>query len=56
MYEESNPVGIKEVLKQMGICNNQVRMPLESASGPLMAKISVALKEIGNKFGQKKEG
>jgi len=50
MYDESNPVGIKEVLKQMGICENYVRMPLEVASEDLSAKISVALKAIENSF------
>lgn len=28
MYVESNPVGVKEVLRQRGICDNHVRMPL----------------------------
>jgi 4-hydroxy-tetrahydrodipicolinate synthase len=50
MYEESNPVGIKEVLKQLVICENYVRMPLEAASGALSSKISLALKEVKNKF------
>ena len=28
LYAESNPVGIKEVLNQKGVCGNQVRLPL----------------------------
>lgn len=28
MYSEASPVGIKEVLKQMGVCENHVRLPL----------------------------
>lgn len=40
MYEESNPVGIKEVLRQKGICGNAVRLPLLSASQSLTDRIS----------------
>ncbi len=50
MYVESNPVGIKEVLKQLGICENYVRMPLETASEGLQAKISAVLREVENNF------
>lgn len=39
MYEESNPVGIKEVLSVLGICANEVRLPLVSASAELQRKI-----------------
>ena len=45
MYVESNPVGIKHVLKEQGICNNYVRMPLVAASEDLVNKIRIALKE-----------
>lgn len=43
MYAESNPVGIKEVLSQKGICGNQVRLPLVMASESLKVKISSLL-------------
>ncbi|MBK6264135.1 4-hydroxy-tetrahydrodipicolinate synthase [Marivirga sp. S37H4] len=43
MYEESNPVGVKEVLKQLGICKNHVRLPLLPASDELSKKIQTAL-------------
>ena len=39
MYAESNPVGIKEVLKQKGICGAQVRLPLVTASDQLKQQI-----------------
>lgn len=39
MYEESNPVGIKEVLHQMNVCENFVRLPLLPASTGLSKKI-----------------
>ncbi|MGE0773115.1 MAG: 4-hydroxy-tetrahydrodipicolinate synthase [Cyclobacteriaceae bacterium] len=39
MYEESNPVGVKCLLEEMGVCGRHVRMPLLPASSPLRAKI-----------------
>jgi len=44
MYEEGNPVGVKEVMAQMGICSNVVRLPLVPASAVLKTKIK-ALRE-----------
>ena len=35
MYTESNPVGVKEALKQLGICDNYVRLPLVNPSSEL---------------------
>jgi 4-hydroxy-tetrahydrodipicolinate synthase len=46
MYTESNPVGVKEVLNQLGICNNYVRSPLLAASGQLADDISSALNKL----------
>ncbi|MEK6780717.1 MAG: 4-hydroxy-tetrahydrodipicolinate synthase [Bacteroidota bacterium] len=43
MYEEGNPVGVKQVLKVMNICGNQVRLPLVSASDSLQKKIEKIL-------------
>ncbi|NNF22088.1 MAG: 4-hydroxy-tetrahydrodipicolinate synthase [Saprospiraceae bacterium] len=45
MFTEGNPVGIKEVLHQMNICSNHVRLPLISASEGLKKAIS---SELGN--------
>lgn len=39
MYEESNPVGVKEVLRLKGVCGNHVRLPLLPASERLRKKI-----------------
>ncbi len=44
MYEEGNPVGVKEAMAQMGVCSNVVRLPLVAASTTLKAKIK-ALRE-----------
>jgi 4-hydroxy-tetrahydrodipicolinate synthase len=42
MYEEGNPVGVKQVMADMGICSNNVRLPLIQASDILKKKISAA--------------
>lgn len=44
MYVESNPVGVKEVLRQKGVCANFVRLPLLSATSTLKAQIADLLK------------
>jgi len=43
MYIESNPVGIKEVLRQKGLCSNHVRLPLLAASQLLIKNIERSL-------------
>jgi len=43
MYKESNPVGIKEVLRQLDICKNHVRLPLETASESLTNEINLIM-------------
>jgi 4-hydroxy-tetrahydrodipicolinate synthase len=40
MYEESNPVGLKALLAEIGICSNAVRLPLVAASNTLSKRIS----------------
>lgn len=46
MYEEANPVGIKQLLKEIGVCENYVRMPLLPASPALQKKISQAYRNM----------
>lgn len=46
MYKEANPVGIKQVLKEMGICEPYVRMPLLEASEALKTEIKAAMGKI----------
>ncbi|AFL85650.1 dihydrodipicolinate synthase [Belliella baltica DSM 15883] len=43
MYEESNPVGLKYLLKEMNICGDAVRLPLVKASENLSKKIKAAM-------------
>ncbi len=45
MYEEANPVGVKQLLKEMGICGNMVRLPLLPASEALQQKIRTISKQ-----------
>ena len=40
IFEENNPAGIKTVLQELGICSNNVRLPLVKASEELEAKIA----------------
>ncbi|WP_028980974.1 4-hydroxy-tetrahydrodipicolinate synthase [Sporocytophaga myxococcoides] len=46
MYEEGNPVGIKEVLERKGICKSNVRLPLVKASQNLRDRILQAINEV----------
>ena len=40
IFEENNPAGIKTVLQELGICGNEVRLPLVKASNQLTEKIA----------------
>lgn len=51
MYEESNPVGIKQLLSELGICGNHVRLPLIPASEGLKKKISKAYEDFNDRKG-----
>ncbi len=46
LYEEGNPVGIKQALELLGICKSNVRLPLAKASLELKEKIKITMKEI----------
>lgn len=43
MYEEGNPVGVKQVMADMGLCSNNVRLPLVPASDGLKKKIRITV-------------
>jgi 4-hydroxy-tetrahydrodipicolinate synthase len=51
MYEESNPVGVKQLLSELGVCGNHVRLPLIPASEGLKKKISKAYEGFKNRKG-----
>lgn len=44
IFEENNPAGIKTVLQELGICRNEVRLPLVKASLGLHEKITKFVK------------
>ena len=46
MYAESNPVGVKEILRQRGVCGNQVRLPLWRASETLQKQVKEELEKL----------
>ena len=46
IYEEGNPVGVKQALHCLGICENSVRLPLVPASDTLCDKIEHTLHKI----------
>jgi 4-hydroxy-tetrahydrodipicolinate synthase len=46
MYEESNPVGVKALLAEMGVCGNTVRLPLIAASAALRKKITALYQNL----------
>lgn len=46
IFEENNPAGIKAVLQELGICKNDVRLPLVPASAALQSKIADYVKQF----------
>lgn len=46
MYEESNPVGVKNLMMHLGLCHDQVRLPLLKASESLSRRIKDASLKI----------
>jgi 4-hydroxy-tetrahydrodipicolinate synthase len=49
MYEESNPVGVKHLLQELGVCSNMVRLPLVPASLQLQKKIQMTYETLNGK-------
>jgi len=48
-FIEGNPAGVKEMLKELNICGNYVRLPLVEVSDETKKKITLAVKEIDGK-------
>lgn len=46
IFAENNPAGIKAVLKALGICSDEVRLPLVKASAQLQEEIANFVKEF----------
>lgn len=51
MYEEGNPVGVKVVLSELGVCEAITRLPLVAASKPLQTRIKSLLAALKMKKG-----
>jgi len=49
IFREGNPTGIKELLNQLNICGNMVRLPLMEASDSLSKEIEAELKNLHKK-------
>jgi 4-hydroxy-tetrahydrodipicolinate synthase len=47
MFDEGNPAGVKATLKQLGICEDVVRLPLVKASAELNRALTKQLELIG---------
>jgi len=46
IFEENNPAGIKAVLQQLGLCSDDVRLPLVTATDTLKSKIKEVLAQL----------
>ena len=46
MFTEGNPAGVKQAMKELGICSDEVRLPLTRVSSDTAAKISAELQKI----------
>lgn len=46
IFKEGNPVGVKELMRQMNLCGQTVRLPLVEASPTLQQELSTSLKEL----------
>lgn len=46
MYEEGSPVGVKALLRELGVCGNHVRLPMVEASPGLRERIIAAAKLV----------
>lgn len=51
MYEEGNPVGVKLVLKELGVCEAYTRLPLTTASKSLQKRIIQLMQPLITKKG-----
>ena len=50
LFVEGNPAGVKEVLSQMNVCQNFVRLPLANVSKKTANQLDIAAKEMEKVF------
>jgi len=46
MFTEGNPAGVKQALKQLGVCGDTVRLPLVGISPSTADQIAIQLKKL----------
>ena len=46
LFEEGNPAGVKTVLKELGICDSFVRLPLVDISEALKSRLLHEVKKL----------
>lgn len=46
IFKEGNPTGIKSLMQHLGFCNDDVRLPLVSASSRLSERLHIALQDF----------
>lgn len=46
LFAEGNPAGVKEVLKELGVCGNNVRLPLAKVSEELAHELAAKTRQI----------
>ncbi|MBW4891297.1 4-hydroxy-tetrahydrodipicolinate synthase [Mucilaginibacter sp. HMF5004] len=46
MFAEGNPAGVKQAMKELGVCADHVRLPLTKVSSATAAKISAELQHL----------
>jgi 4-hydroxy-tetrahydrodipicolinate synthase len=47
MFVEGSPAGVKTALKQLGVCEDTVRLPLVQVSNGITGKIIAETKKLG---------
>jgi 4-hydroxy-tetrahydrodipicolinate synthase len=46
LFVETNPAPVKYALSKMGLCQNELRLPLAEVTPPSQEKIDAAMKEV----------
>ncbi|KOS08042.1 dihydrodipicolinate synthase [Flavobacterium akiainvivens] len=49
IFEQGNPAGIKHIFKELGLCEDTVRLPLVNINADLVSRLSAFVKKINGK-------
>ena len=47
LFVEANPIPVKYAVNRLGLCSNELRLPLVPASEKCMAVVDASMKECG---------